>query len=178
MKKLLLTSLVLIIATVSLSAQTEYGTRAGFYKNHRQTNGSFPNDGLSEGNLNEGFYIGAFVGLKISERFYVQPEITYAFINNDFNQLHIPVLGRYRIGKKFNVFLGPNFGFLLTDNENFKKLNFGVTFGVSYQLMKKLNIDFRYSWIFTESFKTDFGGTTVPSAKFIGFQIGLTYRLD
>ena len=176
MKKLLLTSFVFIIATASLSAQTEYGTRAGFYKSLRETNVTFFNDGLrSDTNYNEGFYIGAFVGLKLSERFYVQPEITYVSIKNDFDQLHIPVLGRYRIGKKFNVFLGPDFGFLLTDNENFKKLNFGVTFGVSYQLMKRLSIDARYNWALTEALKTDFPGT---SAKFNSFQIGLTYRLD
>ena len=179
MKKLVLISFVFTITTVSLSAQTDYGIRAGFFNSKRNTNIRFGNDGLRDGrNYNEGVYLGGFIGFKLSEKFSLQPEINYAYVKNDFDQLHIPVLGRYRIGKKFTVFLGPNFGFLLTDNENFNKINFGATIGVSYEITKKLLIEARHYAVFTESLKDRSLGSFNPTTKFNNFQVGLVYRLD
>jgi len=179
MKKLLLTSLILMFVTVSVSAQSEYGMRGGFYKSMRDTNIGFGNDGLKDGgNYNEGFYIGAFARFRLTEKFSIQPEITYTSIHNDFDQLHIPLLVGYRIGKKFTIFTGPNIMFLLTDNQNFKKLNFGINVGISYSISKRLDIDARYNWSLTEALETDFGGTVIPTIKFNGFQVGLTYRFD
>ncbi len=182
MKKLLLTSFVLIVATVSVSAQTEFGVRSGFYKNMRETNLFFGNDGLADGgNYNEGFYVGAFVGFKLSEKFSIQPEITYASVRNDFDQIHIPVLGRYRIGKKFSMFLGPDVGFLLIDNKSFKKINFGITFGASYEIIDKLSIEARCYYALTESLKSGLQAIYAPtdvSTKFNNYQIGLSYRFD
>ena len=91
--------------TISLSAQNEYGVSAGFYNSERNTIVLFDTDGQgNKENFNRGFYLGAFAGLKLSERFYIQPEIIFASIQNDFSQLNIPILGRYRIGNNFKVF--------------------------------------------------------------------------
>ena len=175
MKKLLLTSFVLITFIANSNAQEEYGIKAGFFNSERATNISFQNSGLkTDTNFNEGIYFGAFAEFKLSEKFGLRPEITYASVKNDFDQLRVPLLGTYKIGKKFKVFLGPEIGYLLTDNENFNNIHFGATIGVAYEIIKNLSIEARYYYAFTESLKNNYSYDS--SAKFNSFQLGLVYR--
>ena len=179
MKKLLLTSLILVLAISSLSAQTEFGVKSGYFKSFRETNTTFEGDGLKNNkNYNDGFYIGAFVEFSISERFYIQPEVTYVNIKNDFDQLQIPVLAKYRIGKKFKVLAGPNLGFLLNTNENFHSYYLGVSLGVSYDITNRLSIEARYNLALSNSLKDDFSSSSDLLDEFNGFQFGLVYRFD
>ena len=177
MKKVVLTSLFIIVSIVSLSAQTEYGLKSGFFKSVRETNLSFENDGLENvGNYNDGIYLGAFAEFNLFKKFGLRPEINYAFLKNDFDQLRIPVLGTYQVSKKFKVFLGPELGYLITNNENFKKPNIGITIGASYELIKNLSIEARYYHALTESLKDNFEGSFNSTAKFNSFQLGLVYN--
>ena len=178
MKKLVLTSFILIVTVTSLSAQSDYGIRAGFVNLGRNSNVFFENDGRgNHNNFNQGVYFGVYLEHSLTERFSIRPEVNFKYISNDFNQLHVPILANYRIGNKFNVFLGPDVNFLLTDNKNFRKANLGVKFGASYQLLEKLAIETTGFSSFTESLKDDFIGTTNMTTKFNSFQIGLVYKL-
>ncbi|WP_299781696.1 porin family protein [uncultured Formosa sp.] len=179
MKKLLLTSLILVLAISGLSAQTEFGVKSGYFKSLRETNTTFEGDGLKNNkNNNDGFYIGGFVEFPISERFNIQPEVTYVNIKNDFDQLQIPVLAKYEVGKKFNVLAGPNFGFLLDTNENFNSFYFGLSLGVSYDITDRLSVDARYNFALSNSLKDNFNSSSDLYAEFNGFQLGLAYRFD
>ena len=179
MKTLLLTSLILVLAISSLSAQTEFGVKSGYFKSIRETNTTFEGDGLKTNkNYNDGFYIGAFVEFSISERFYIQPEVSYMNIKNDFDQLQIPILAKYRIGKKFKVLAGPNLGVLLNANENFHSYSLGVSLGLSYDITDRLSVEAKYNLALSNSLKGDFSSSSNSFAKFNGLQFGLVYRFD
>jgi len=105
MRKLLLTSFVLVIAIASLSAQTEFGVKSGYYNLTKFSEVKYNGTKVKDFNSG-GFYVGVFADMKVTDRFSLQPELNYIGIQEGLNQIQVPVLGKYRIGKKIHVFLG------------------------------------------------------------------------
>jgi len=164
-----------MIVTSSLSAQTEFGVRSGYYNilqySEVKSNGTKFRE--FEG---EGFYIGAFADVKISDRFSIMPELNYIGIpkKSGLNQLQIPVLGKYRIGKKVHVFLGPSVGFFLSPEDDLKNTNLSLSFGVSYDITKKLAIELR-----GDHGLSKLSGDRVKGySEVAGWSVGLKYRFD
>lgn len=169
MKKQLITSVILLFAVASMSAQAEFGIKSGWYESLKEI------DEDSNVRSNEGFYIGTFLEHSFSERFSIQPEVNYMVISNDFDQLHIPVVLKYRIGKKFKLFAGPDMGVLLTDNEDYETFTISAAFGVSYDFTDKLSIELRTNQYSTDVLKPE-ANTGIEVAKYNGLQLGLTYK--
>lgn len=142
MRKLLLTSFVLVIAIASLSAQTEFGVKSGYYNLTKFSEVKYNGTKVKDFNSG-GFYVGVFADMKVTDRFSLQPELNYIGIQEGLNQIQVPVLGKYRIGKKIHVFLGPSIGYFLNPEEDMKNHNFAIAFGVSYAITKRLAIEFR-----------------------------------
>ncbi|MFH4968998.1 porin family protein [Gaetbulibacter sp. M240] len=125
----------------SMQAQ-KFGVRAG--ADFATAKAEF--DGLSISEDETGFYVGAFARFSVSESFNLRPEFNFISIN-DMDQIQVPVLAEIGISDKFNLVAGPSFGFLLdTDsNEGEKSFNFGLDFGLSYDIISQLSIEARYS---------------------------------
>ncbi len=181
MKKLLLASFILVITTASVSAQTEFGVRSGYYNlikfSEVDNNGTKFRD--FEG---EGFYVGAFVDISISNRFSIQPEINYIGIPKSLSlslslslsQIQVTTLGKYKIGKKVNIFLGPSIGFFLNPEDDMKNTSLGIAFGVSYDITKKLTIELR-----GDHGLSKLSGDRVKGYSEVhGWSIGLRYTFD
>ncbi len=157
MKKTILVLLCIIIAVFSAQAQTDpekpkaekvkFGLRTGY---EFQAN---------ESNLNYQLklpYIGAFSDIKLSEKWSLQLELNLRsekreeLLLNGFKQsynelyLTVPVLLKYHINDKFNIYTGTQVlsASLVNDISGIKKWN-GIL-GVEYNLSKKIFLDARF----------------------------------
>lgn len=192
MKKSLLSIALFVFALSSLSAQTKFGVKSGYYDIRLKGEAYIDEQTISSSNLeyNSGFYVGLLAEFALSERFFIQPEINYArnldardfsFMNSSkqsLDQLNLPVLAKYKIGKKFKVFAGPNMTFLLNNTSNnwweLKTFSLSVNYGASFDITKKLSIELRFNNGFQNIVKPK---TQNPyfSGKLRGCQIGLSY---
>jgi hypothetical protein len=121
MKKLLLTSLVIVLALDSFGQGISGGVKAGA----NLANQKWTSNGISlDTKARPGIHGGVFVVIMINEKFGVQPEALFSmqgsrwdFSGDDskfkFNYLNVPVLLRYNITEMISIHAGPQFGFLL-----------------------------------------------------------------
>ncbi|RED49990.1 porin family protein [Seonamhaeicola aphaedonensis] len=165
MKKIILTT-VLLISIMSLYAQN-FGMRAG--ADFATAKAEF--DGFSISENETGVYIGLFARLNISESFKIRPETNYININ-DLDQIQIPILAEIGLSDKFNALAGPSFGFLLDTEEGSKSFNFGLDFGLSYDITKKFLVEARYSLGLSNLAGDDFFDA---SLKLHGLFVGVGY---
>ena len=110
-----------------------------------------------------GIQFGMIFRYNISETFSSQYEFTYSvegFKDHDFtvrlNYLNIPILFKYHTSK-FSFFGGPQVSILLNGSTDpaiisdediktlFQKGKLGLVLGISYEIIKDLEIDFRYA---------------------------------
>jgi hypothetical protein len=114
-------------------------------------------------------HLGAYYGMKATEKLTVEPGLFYSGKgmttvndkNKEFTEslsyVDIPVLVRYAVNEDFNVFAGPQVGFLLArkyTEESLKLTNtapvggyeIGGVFGVGYQLTAELNLQESYDF--------------------------------
>jgi hypothetical protein len=156
---------LLAFLTLAVAAQAQFGIRAGL----GSTN-------YSIGDVQFAFnsvirpHLGAYYGIKATEKFTVEPGIFYAGkgfkdvplgttqeLQEIFSYLDIPVLARYSVSPAFNVFAGPQVGFLLartftkgseksTDTAPVGGYEIGGVFGVGYQLTPELNLQASYDF--------------------------------
>ncbi len=175
MKKVVLTSFLLIMTTISLSAQTEFGVRSGYYNLIEFT--MVDDNGTKFRNFEgEGFYVGAFADINITDRFSVQPEMNFIAIpkRSSLNQIQIPVLGKYRIGKRVHIFAGPSIGFFLNPEEDMKNTNLNIAFGISYDITQKLSIALRGDYGLSKLSGDEINGYS----EIHGWSAGLKYSFD
>jgi hypothetical protein len=161
MKKGLLLIACLIFA---FSAQAQLGVHAGIGSSN-----------FSNGDVQRAFnplirpHFGAYYGMKVTEKLTVEPGLFYSgkgistvnVNNKEFEEslsyLDIPVLARYAVNEDFNVFVGPQAGFLLartytegsvklTDTAPVGGYEIGGVLGVGYQLTNELNLQASYDF--------------------------------
>ena len=161
MKKGLLLLAFLIFAS---AAQAQIGVRAGVGSTNFSTE-----------DVQRAFtslirpHLGAYYGMKATEKLTVEPGLFYSGKgmttvndkNKEFTEslsyVDIPVLVRYALNEDFNVFAGPQVGFLLArkyTEESLKLTNtapvggyeIGGVFGVGYQLTAELNLQASYDF--------------------------------
>jgi hypothetical protein len=161
MKKSLFLLACLIFAA---AAQAQIGVRAGLGSSN-----------FSNGDVQRAFtslirpHFGAYYGMKVTEKLTVEPGLFYSgkgistvnVNNKEFEEslsyLDIPVLARYAVNEDFNVFVGPQVGFLLartyteesvkiTDTAPVGGYEIGGVLGVGYQLTTELNLQASYDF--------------------------------
>ena len=161
MKKLLVLVMALGIFGILQAQEFDLGLKAGV--NFSQLRDAEDLDNRT------GLLAGAFVGVKFSDRFAIQPEILYSQQggNSDFGDYHIdyvnvPVIFKfYLIGDVLNVQAGPQFGFVANDDfpefeaieEQVEAESFDMSaaVGAGLDLPFGLRVDARYNFGFTET---------------------------
>lgn len=191
MKKGLLLIAFLIFAA---TAQAQLGLRVGLGSSN-----------FSTGDVQRGFtslirpHLGAYYGLEVIEKLTVEPGMFFSgkgitttsnFTNKEFKEslsyLDIPVLVRYAVNEDFNVFVGPQAGFLiaraytegsvkLTDTAPVGGYEIGGVFGVAYKWTSGINLQASYDFgiVPFKYFQVDVNNTvfklsvgyTLPSKK-------------
>lgn len=121
------------------------------------------------------FHLGSVVEIPITDKLAFQPEVLYssqgAKLENTLlgvsvktttklDYINIPLIAKYYVAQGLSIQAGPHIGFLIsakskietigTDNEtdiddNIKSIDFGLNFGLGYQLDMGVFFDARYS---------------------------------
>ena len=154
--------LICLFSTSLITAQTEFGIKAGLNVSNVDTNIS----GSSfEGRL--GGYVGTFVDFALSEKFHLQPEILYStegIEDGGLDFLNIPVILKWYFVEGIHINAGPQLGVLIdaeggTNGLNTTQLS-GVV-GLGYETAGGFMIDSRFSMgatsIIDENFAVDSG---------------------
>ncbi|MEY2705460.1 MAG: hypothetical protein RL407_1522 [Bacteroidota bacterium] len=182
--------LIFAFLTFAVAVQAQIGIRAGIGSSN-----------FSNGDVQRGFnslirpHIGVYYGMKATEKITVEPGLFFSgkgmsttsnITNKKFEEslsyLDIPVLARYAVNKDFNVFLGPQVGFLLartyteesvkiTDTAPVGGYEIGGVFGLGYQLTSGINLQASYDFGITpfKYFQADVNNTVYKLS--IGYTI-------
>ena len=188
MKKVFLSLVILVAATVSASAQVQFGVKGGL--NIANLNG--PGSGGTSSLI--GLHIGGLASIEVSDLFHVQPELVFSTQGAkapggtlDLDYLNIPVLAKYTIVKGLNIEAGPQFGFLLSakakDNagnsanvsSSFKSLDLSLALGASYDITKMIGVDVRYNAGLSDISNPSNSSNAVHNSV---VQIGVYYLFD
>jgi Outer membrane protein beta-barrel domain len=184
MKRNLFLLAVIILVNLSAKAQKiNYGLTLG--ANISKINGTGIADSYSAG-----WFAGGFARIPLQDKWNLQPELIYNTVNSNsnsefidayningnpnasnqikLNYISLPVLVNYKVSKLFTIDAGPQYSFLVYDNENlilgdkataFKNSDLGIVGGVQLNLnnvrffgsyvwgiTNTNNIDNRYKW--------------------------------
>jgi hypothetical protein len=184
MKRLILPAVLVAGFSFTSNAQlVHYGISLGANLTHIQGNGI-------ERTYNPGFFGGAFARVPLDKKWDIEPEILYNYCNskkaNNFinyynvngypqaqqqirlSYLSVPLLVGYKVNKLLKLNAGPQYSFLVYDDEDliisnkadaFKRNDFGIVAGgevnlsivrffadYTYGLFNINDIDNRYKW--------------------------------
>ena len=169
MKKVLFAIILSVLFTSGLQAQGDlkFGVTGGLINSNADV--GFSVLGLVDlGSVNAisktGFYVGVIADIGISEKFHLQPELTYASAG-DLSYIHIPIMVKYYVINKLYAQAGPQLSFssnidgikgaiqdiegvLGTNGDVDDVLNtIGVDlgFGLGYDILDNLSAQIRYS---------------------------------
>lgn len=110
------------------------------------------------------FHAGAVAEFSLVEKLFLQPELLYSSQGAKsgsptdelkLDYLNIPVLAKYFVAEGFSIEVGPQIGFILSAKEEYdgtsedvkdslKSTDFGLNFGIAYEMKTGLNFDARY----------------------------------
>lgn len=160
--KTLLTSVIFVICSSGLLAQgLDFGIKAGVNIANEKYSGAYATDTKAI----VLFHGGVFVTWMFTEKLGLQPEVLFSMQGSkedgyDYkiitNYVNIPVLLRYNITDMFSVHAGPQFGVLLSANEDYgngkqsvkeyyKGSDIGIAFGAEADdLPLNLGVGVRY----------------------------------
>ena len=157
--------LLFAFLTLAAAVQAQIGIRAGVGSSN-----------FSNGDVQRGFtslirpHFGVYYGMEATEKLTVEPGLFFSgkgistlsnITNKEFEEslsyLDIPVLVRYAFSPSFNVFAGPQAGFLLartyteenvkiTDTAPVGGYEIGGVFGLGYQLTSGINFQASYDF--------------------------------
>lgn len=199
MKKVILAAFVVgSFTTAFAQQQVKFGPKAGVnfanvsgYDNSEMKTG-FHVGAVAEIKFNEKFSVQPEVvysaqGAKYTQSFPILGTIETS-LNNDY--INIPVMAKYYIVDGFSVEAGPQVGFLMkseskvegsngsvtTDTkEDFKSTDFGVNFGLAYDLPMGLFVNARYNLGLSDIRENTNNGDAVKNNV---IQVGIGYKFD
>ncbi|NRB82656.1 MAG: PorT family protein [Winogradskyella sp.] len=138
---------------------------------------------LSADNLTpytSGYYGGFFFEKKLSEIWALQFETNFNY--NGSSTLQFPLLLKYKIAEKFQLFGGPQLSYSF-EQKNIDKANRNKRFGMSlilgmqYDISKKWFVEARYTHGLTDQFSVFQGLNVDPVfAKQRSFSLGIGYK--
>lgn len=197
MKKLLLSSFVMVLAVYSYGQGISGGVKAGM----SLANQKWTSQGISlDTKAKPGLHAGVFLTAMINEKFGVQPEALFSmqgsrwdFSGNDsklkFAYVDVPVLLRYNITEMISVHAGPQFGILMSaeaedesgDTEDIKdemkSIDFGGAAGAEVVLPMGLGFGARYVIGLSNIADSDDADLDELEVKNRNFQIYVFYKL-
>lgn len=118
-----------------------------------------------------GFYVGGIADIGISDKFHVQPELTYGSAG-DLSFIYVPIMAKYYIVPKLNIQLGPQFSFssnlddikgaiqdiegVLGTNSNLddvlNSLGVDFGFGAGFDVTDQFSVQARYAFEITNRY--------------------------
>lgn len=160
MKKLFVLSLICGFCFTGHAQGLEFGVKGG-------ANFATITDGINNSNKT-GFLAGIFVGIKPSDELVIQPEVLFSQQGTEFDAdkfdltyINVPVVAKYYVFRGLNLQLGPQFGFIVSDDienatddviEQLKAESFDLSAvgGVGFDFELGIRIDARYQFGLTD----------------------------
>lgn len=173
-KTLLLTLLVSFLSFYSFSQDAKYGVRAGM----NISNLDFDPDADFKNQHRNGLMIGFFGEFHLSQTVLLAPELQWSSegakaedIRVDYIQ--VPVLLKFKLGKKLHLGLGPQVGVKVHEFEDgFKNFGYSGVGGLEYKLSHQLFLDARYTYGLANVLDDDLG----MEAKNSNIQFGFGFK--
>ena len=178
MKKTILLVAVALIGFNANAQSVDFGVKAGV--NFASVSG----DDTDDLNSRTGFHFGVIAGIPVSDNFSVQPELVYSQQGTEYSAsegydgkykldyLNIPIMAQFQVADGLHLEAGPQFGFLLSANEEYnspgdsgeedvsdfiKGTDISVGVGASYTMASGLGIGARYNLGVSEIFEENSG---------------------
>lgn len=195
MKKTLLTYCLALFALVSANAQgVDFGVTGGLLNTNADINISAL--GFNIANLDAvnktGFYIGLLADIEATEKFHIQPELTYGSAG-DLSFIYLPIMAKFYVTNGFHIQAGPQFNFssnlddikqaiediegIIGTNGNIddvlKSTAIDLGIGAGYDINDNFMVQARYAFALTDRYDGPLGGAL--EIKNATLQIGLTY---
>ena len=97
-----------------------------------------------------GVSFGISSNSQISDKFYIQPSVQFAIIEEE-NWLFVPVMLKYYVEDKFNIMAGPQGTFSFGDKQGLPINTFGLDFGfgAGYDINNNFYLEARYAFELT-----------------------------
>jgi len=192
MKQLKLLLVALAICTTSFS-QVHFGIDPGI----AISRGSYKSSVDYDRRVYAGFDGGVFLEIGVSPKFMIQPEVNYSLRGVEVNDgekeatiklryFDFPVLAKVSVCPKFNLFAGPQVGYLTSakrdssfTNEtidlknDFDKADFGLVFGGEYNFTKHLFLGTRY-YLGLHQIAEDWNNFEMRN-RYISFRVGYKF---
>lgn len=178
MKKVVLSLLAVAAVGVAQAQEVKFGPKAGLNISNMSTSIDYDS--------NVSFHVGAVVEAKITDKFSIQPEVLYSVQgvkDVSIEYVSVPVLAKYFVTPGFSVEVGPQVSFLakaekdvlglvtVDTKELYNSVDFGLNFGVAYDLPSGPFVNARYNLGLTDVYKSN-----ISSAKHGVFQVGVGYK--
>ncbi len=171
MKKLLFISILAGLTLASCAVKPiKLGLKAGVNST------SIKGDDADSFKGKVGFHVGVVTELEVSEKFAVQPEVSFSTQGADYsetmytgsynlNYVNVPVMAKFKVADGFSLEAGPQIGFLMSAKDKYngeegsgeedvkdvtKGIDFGINLGVGYELESGLNFGVRYNFGISE----------------------------
>lgn len=138
MKKIILSIAAVFAFGLANAQDVKYGAKAGLDFASSKVATPF---GTFTGSEN-GFFIGGFATVGISDKLAVQPELLYVSLK-DLNFISIPVLAKYGVGNKLSALAGPSFNYF--SDQPTEKLKINIDLGATYDVTDKIDVNAKYS---------------------------------
>lgn len=187
MKKIILTVAAVCAFGFSNAQEVKFGAKAGV--NFSTFSGDVEN---ADGKV--GFQVGGFAEIKISEKFFIQPELMYTTLGTKGDEMGItftqtadyivlPVMAKFYVADGFSLEAGPQIGFLvgakikaldesIDAKELFNSTDFGLNVGAGYDFTENISAGLRYT-LGLSNIAKDSGDASVQNSN---FALALSYK--
>lgn len=139
------------LCTFTIAHSQSYGIKGGV--NFANLSGSDADgaDGIT------GLHLGLVAEFKIFQNLALQPELVYSAQGAKINDvdyklgyLTLPVMAKFYLNDKLSVHAGPQFGILISENDEIKEADnnstdFGISAGIEYNIFGGLFVQGRYN---------------------------------
>ncbi len=149
MKKTFLMLFSLCLSAVAI-AQTELGFKAGIGVSDMVAAGELGYDIVFNG-ISVAYQVGGYGSMAISDKLLGRTEILFNHKGGgrqDLYYLSVPILLQYKLFNHLNLEAGPEFGYLLLEENvvlSYNTFDFGIDLGANLAITRKVMLGMRYN---------------------------------
>lgn len=176
-KTILLSLLTVLAAQFSSGQKATFGIKGGMTLSNYTVKETYDNLTFIESSKTKiGPYFGGRVEFKISDKFFLQPELLYNKLGGksvdgydvyilDFNYLQVPVYAKFKL-QQFSFYGGPQFSLLISSkvksgsvsvdvSEQIKNVEFSLASGIGYTLTNGFGFDLLFHYGLSKVIKSN-----------------------
>lgn len=152
MNKILFVIAFTVVGFTTNAQSTKFGVTAGYLD--EQT--ILKANGETEHNSESGFYAGILLDIKVSNKFYLQPEILYGQVVKDGGAIFAPVICKIYMDNNASFQVGPQFVFATEEiPDEIADIEYDLIGGLAFDFSEHIFIEGRYTYQLNNSYTGD-----------------------